>query len=358
MSLSSTKETVDTANLKNRLGMWKSKTVLGLHGKTGHGKTTFEKMAVEWCQSHNVNCMRIAFADLLKLYCAKLTNQPLIDFYENKDKVFNSGHFLYKSEIVDLLYSNEIIQKLYPDISQLTVQVDKALESVFPDIYRFNDKGERYGVSLCNMSLGLLLQLFGTNIIRKYISEDFWVLNVEKEIIKTSAQLILVTDVRFKNEKSFFDKLKYCYTDLPHDEMMALSKLSKSEPMTSLPLSILFKSEKDNEFKTALFQGIEVLRIERPHLVANSRDPFHASEIDLDDQELYTLENYHTLSELSATVHDLLSSESPITEIQKLQKRKSGFFKPLIPIDIRLCGVNINDFDLSKFPTKPNYEMN
>ena len=48
-----------------------------------------------------------------------------------------------------------------------------------------------------------LLQLYGTQIFRNRVDDDFWVKGTKKRIIEHDADIILITDVRFPNEVDF-----------------------------------------------------------------------------------------------------------------------------------------------------------
>lgn len=53
------------------------------------------------------------------------------------------------------------------------------------------------------------LQMFGTDFVRVNYGEDFWIRHIEKKIKDSSASVVIITDVRFKNEVEFFNGMEH-----------------------------------------------------------------------------------------------------------------------------------------------------
>lgn len=53
----------------------------------------------------------------------------------------------------------------------------------------------------------LALQLFGTEAARNVFHEDFWILSLEREMLKHPNTNFVITDVRFQNEIEFVNKM-------------------------------------------------------------------------------------------------------------------------------------------------------
>lgn len=276
------------------------KKIIGLHAKTEHGKTTFEKVVDS---NYKGSVCKIAFADELKKYCALITNLPLSYFYHCKNYEWPAFTSISVNDMVEKLFDS--IHKIVPDKvsdkEQLRCILEKACKDVFSnralkfDINFGNNKSfkEDMHIYLEGYTAGIFLQLFGTNIIRNYIDSDFWVKVVKKKINETSCSLVLVTDVRFTNEQKIFS------TEKIHLE--------------------------NSLIENSLTVNSVLLRIERPEIIINSRDPKHISETALDDVEMFTMENYGTVAEYKEKVRTLVQSENIIEEIQKLEYRKSKF---------------------------------
>jgi protein-tyrosine phosphatase len=107
----------------------------------------------------------------------------------------------------------------------------------------------------------IILQTYGTEIFRKRVNDDWWIMKMAERIKETETKYILVTDTRFKNEIS------------------SLSNL--------LPLDV----------------NIAPIKIERTIDGANTIINEHQSEKDLDDytEWEYVLENNGTLDDLKET---------------------------------------------------------
>jgi thymidylate kinase len=108
-----------------------------------------------------------------------------------------------------------------------------------------------------------LLQIYGTEIFRKRVQDNYWIKQTKKRIIETKADYILVTDVRFPNE------IENMYSD-----------------------------------KYELF----TVRVERKSDSTNTSNE-HESEKALDDFKhfVYTVDNNGSLSDLKASAISIIS---------------------------------------------------
>lgn len=258
------------------------KVVIGLHGKTEHGKTTFEKVVEKMYPEANM-LDKFAFADCLKEYCASITKLPLDYFYHRKEFTVPDISVTL-DHIVDTLYAlmlecgfnhvsyeNDI--KKYEDKEKLKERMDYALTQEFRSFYMDRE------LFLGHITIGLLLQMIGTDVIRNYIYNDFWVKLVENKIEKSNASLILITDVRFPNERNLILKNNYL-----------------------------------------------LIRIEKEMLATSSRRVNHISETALDDTQMHTLENYGTKDEFDTKVKELCSNPwFVVNKIHSLPFRISRF---------------------------------
>ncbi len=117
--------------------------VIGLIGKKQSGKDTLAKLLIEIGKEEGVNVVTLAFADPLK---------------------------------------EELYQKL---LKPLNIPIEAL----------YDDRKKHFR---------LVLQGYGTDIIRELVDEDYWVNKVREEVLKykDTNTLVILTDVRLPNEVS------------------------------------------------------------------------------------------------------------------------------------------------------------
>jgi len=135
-----------------------------ISGKARHGKDSVFNILAQ-CGGFK----RIAFADPLKRICSQVFNLPLETFYDDaiKDSPFASP--------IKWAYPYQI------QLEYLTGGKLPALDFVF-------------------LSPRDLLQKVGTDIVRQYIADDFWIKLLVKELQEMDGN-VAITDARFQNER-------------------------------------------------------------------------------------------------------------------------------------------------------------
>lgn len=147
--------------------------IIALAGEARAGKDTAAGIILEWCEEHNLNAVRVAFADPLKVSAARAlgfngTDEDCVDFCN------------------DLKQSGVSIHLHVPNASELGPrQISQKLVT-----------GREY------------LQLYGTESHRDVFGTDFWVEVTERKIDALDARaelgaevdVVIITDCRFPNE--------------------------------------------------------------------------------------------------------------------------------------------------------------
>lgn len=138
--------------------------IIGLTGQKLSGKDTFAQMLIEKFPVFT----RLAFADGLKQLCSK---------------VFGIDIRLLNDSYLKDIYLDD---KIYPDKYLKNLQRLTKLKLQTTEVTARTPRE--------------LLQLVGTNYIRK-ASENFWIQKMEKTLLTTlKKNLVVITDVRFQNE--------------------------------------------------------------------------------------------------------------------------------------------------------------
>ena len=81
-------------------------------------------------------------------------------------------------------------------------QICKTLYCLDQD--QFDDKekiDERWGISVRSM-----LQKIGTDVFRNHLEKDIWIKNMHQRILKNPNKNIVISDVRFENEKKWIEE--------------------------------------------------------------------------------------------------------------------------------------------------------
>lgn len=124
--------------------------IIGLVGEAGSGKDTIGRFFIEKLRLKDKTALRFAFGDNLKKVASIITGVPL-DFFHNQDKKENH-------------------------------------------LITFNNR---------TITLRVLLQELGTDIIRDYFGPDVWANSMAGSFYFSTCEHPIVTDVRFKNEAKF-----------------------------------------------------------------------------------------------------------------------------------------------------------
>jgi hypothetical protein len=125
------------------------KRILGVSGKIGSGKTTFAKEVQAVCEERGISVRMINFADRIKTGVSHLFDFPLA--------------------------------------------------------WCYTQEGKNNPVAGFDMTVGELLQRFGTEVGRA-IDKDVWVKIAMQQAAKAEEDLVIIGDVRFPNEASELSK--------------------------------------------------------------------------------------------------------------------------------------------------------
>lgn len=120
--------------------------------------------------------------------------------------------------------SKEDFQELQRYLNQFTIDLKALTRNVFDDICNFvGDRGfdllpMKYRIDEIYNKIDSLkikdenwyedktevtrriLQIYGTEIFRKRVQDNFWINQTKKRVIESKADIVLITDVRFPNE--------------------------------------------------------------------------------------------------------------------------------------------------------------
>jgi len=135
-----------------------------LAGKMRSGKNTFATMLKNELEKYNLHVKEIAFADTLKEWCSE-------DF----------------KSLINII--NEFCDKINPN------PYDANLQTLINEIKTTNDNWFENK----NKITRAILQIIGTELVRKRIDPNFWINELIKKIQKLNTNFI-ITDARFPNE--------------------------------------------------------------------------------------------------------------------------------------------------------------
>lgn len=163
------------------------KYVILVSGKLQTGKNQFAEYLIENFKNKNMTVESDLFAKSLKDGCKK-------DF-KTVVNYLNSFAERLKSTIGAICYHDN----KYRDAPDTIKELDKMLDELrIKDENFYEDKTEL---------TRLLLQLYGTEIFRDRVDKNWWAKQVRDRAIKSSSDVIVVTDTRFPNEiEVFYDK--------------------------------------------------------------------------------------------------------------------------------------------------------
>ncbi len=157
-----------------------NKKIVGIGGPKGSGKDTLAKSPIF------KNYLKLAFADSLKQLCSKSFGLDMIIF---TDEILKNMWFEQP-----FVVSFKHVHNFLKCIDSEKLSFFSAL-CIIKDLYGRTFSGPRH-----------ILQYIGTDIIRKYISETYLLDIIGKKIVESELDVI-VTDMRFENERDLLKKL-------------------------------------------------------------------------------------------------------------------------------------------------------
>lgn len=158
--------------------------IIGIVGKKGSGKTTIAKIA------ELKGFIPLAFADALKLTTSKVFNIDL--------------HYLNDNYAKDNMQIT--IELTEQQIEKFLWELSLSYKPIHPDT--IVDAAARYDGPAIVYTPRQLLQVLGTDLVRNFVSDQYWLDALQSKITNLS-QNYIIHDVRFQNECDFvIDALK------------------------------------------------------------------------------------------------------------------------------------------------------
>jgi len=155
------------------------KKVLLISGKTRCGKNQFAQFVKSEFQKRGFKVSEDLFARSLKDGC-KEDFRKLVNVLDNIREEIQSKIGLFADQRVNMLH---------PDM----------IESIDKSINRLKVTDENWYEDKTDITRNIL-QLYGTEIFRKRVDENWWVKQVKNRCIASQDDVIIVTDCRFPNE--------------------------------------------------------------------------------------------------------------------------------------------------------------
>lgn len=163
------------------------KKVLLISGKINCGKNQFSEYVVDILKQRGFKVSTDLFASSLK-DCCKEDFKKLVNVLDN--------------------ISEEIKSKIYTFIDgKEYMKYPSQVEDIDNTINKLKIKDENWYEDKTDITR-IILQLYGTNIFRKRVDNDWWVNQVKNRAIDSDDDFIVITDCRFPNEitKMFCDE--------------------------------------------------------------------------------------------------------------------------------------------------------
>lgn len=156
--------------------------IIGLCGEKGSGKNTVAEFFVQ-----SEKFKEIAFAEPLKTMLENIT--------QLEPKYFHDQSFKEKELTSYIEINHEFLDKLYNYVeNDWGINVD----------FEQREKIDCFAGTVCKTARELM-QVVGTDILRRYVRDDIWVVLLFSRI-KEMPGNVIVTDVRFQNERDALKK--------------------------------------------------------------------------------------------------------------------------------------------------------
>lgn len=166
------------------------KKVLLFSGRMQSGKNQFAEYVSEICKEKGLKVVSDLFAADLKEWSKQ-------DFKGLSD-ILNSLHTQFQNEIYKLISNRQ----------SYGISSDGVMENLFKLVGKLNISDENWFENKTDITRALL-QIYGTQIFRNRVDNDFWIKRTKERIINNDADIVIITDVRFPNEVDFMSSDKY-----------------------------------------------------------------------------------------------------------------------------------------------------
>lgn len=189
------------------------KSIIALTGKARSGKDTACNLLRAHLLSQGYNVVVMAFADNLKASAATIFDLTIDDLYgttKEKLQTFNLSYVTLYNR-VEYAMSKHFRDSFdpYSDRAALvqltTVLVDKLKEIGQPTLMTRLGFANNYKVSSRQIQ-----QIWGTEVIRSILGDDFWVKDLEKRMLtycnRVPNPIVLISDTRFESEAEMLSR--------------------------------------------------------------------------------------------------------------------------------------------------------
>jgi hypothetical protein len=156
------------------------KKVILISGKMRSGKNQFAEYLQKELESRNLKVSTDLFAKDLKNWCKE-------DFKKLSYVLANIAEEI-KSKI-----------NMWVDTRQLILGGDSVISSIESSINKLIIKDENWYEDKTFITRNIL-QLYGTEIFRNRVNENWWVNQIKNRVISSDNDVIIITDCRFPNE--------------------------------------------------------------------------------------------------------------------------------------------------------------
>lgn len=171
--------------------------LIGFTGYAGHGKDTAADFTAEWLKARGVYHYRYGLADPLKSTVNKMFGWGYEEAYGcNKEKPVKITTTIDK--ITDSIAP--LVAPYLQDAKALALLFIEEMKKVVKDIHTYKPYDESgQGYVTMYTSPRVCYQIFGTEVIRKYVGDSFWFDLADKSMEEEGA-VCLIPDIRFDNE--------------------------------------------------------------------------------------------------------------------------------------------------------------
>ncbi len=150
------------------------------------------------------------FAEYLDVIYKEKGLKVVSDLFAADLKEWSKQDFKGLSDVLNNLHNqfqNEIY-KLISNRQAYGISSDGVMDNLFKLVGKLNISDENWFENKTDITRALL-QIYGTQIFRNRVDDDFWIKRTKERVLKCDADIIIITDVRFPNEVDFMSSDKY-----------------------------------------------------------------------------------------------------------------------------------------------------